>query len=180
MTRVIHISDLHFWQIVRNPLLLCNKRMLGNLNLLLRRRKYVRQEQAAAFIELFSTLNADVLLIGGDLTTTATDAEYKMAAAFVDALARYDAPIYMTAGNHDLYIFESLRRKRFESYFGDRIETPCAPRLTLLPDGAPLLIVPTARPNFLSSRGGITQAQLTATGRLRWCRFPGQGYKMAY
>lgn len=160
MTRIIHITDLHFWQIVRNPLLLCNKRILGNLNLILRRQKYVRQERAQSFIDLFPSLNADALLIGGDLTTTATAAEYKMAATFVDALAQQGVPVYMTAGNHDLYTFESKRRQRFKKYFGERLKTPDAPYLTFLPDNIPLLTLPTARPNLLSSRGYISASQL--------------------
>ncbi len=166
MTRLIHITDLHFWQLVRNPLLLCNKRILGNLNLLLRRRRYVRQERAAAFLDLLPTLDADALLIGGDLTTTATEAEYKMAAAFVDALARCGPPIYMVPGNHDMYTFEARRRRRFEQHFSNQCTALDSPRLTCLPDGAPLLILPTAVPNIITSRGKITHAQLATARRI--------------
>lgn len=166
MMRIIHITDLHFWQIVRNPLLLCNKRILGNLNLLLRRQKYVRQERAQSFLDLFPSLKADALLIGGDLTTTATVAEYEMATTFVNTLAQSGVPVYMTAGNHDYYTFESKRKRRFEKYFGDRLKSPGAPQLSFLPDNRPLLILPTARPNLLSSRGHITTTQLLEAQQL--------------
>ncbi|HDP35290.1 MAG TPA: metallophosphoesterase, partial [Candidatus Hydrogenedentes bacterium] len=166
MTRIIHITDLHFWQLVKNPLLLFNKRILGNLNLLARRRRHVRQERAASFVELFNTLGAHALLIGGDLTTTATNAEYEMAVEFVNALARSGAPVYMTAGNHDMYTFESRRRRRFEKHFGDRLDDADKPRLSYLPGGAPLLILPTAAPNMLTSRGHITTAQMLEARRL--------------
>ena len=160
MTRIIHITDLHFWRIVYNPLLLINKRFLGNLNLILHRQRYVRQERAQSFIDLFPKLNADALLIGGDMTTTATEVEYQMATAFVAALGQLGIPIYIVPGNHDFYTFESLRHKRFCKHFGERLEHPWKPRLTFLPGGAPLLILPTARPNILSSRGHITPKQI--------------------
>ncbi|MCK5862779.1 MAG: metallophosphoesterase [Candidatus Hydrogenedentes bacterium] len=166
MTRIIHITDLHFWHIVRNPLLLCNKRILGNLNLLLRRQHYVHQERAQSFIDLFPSLEADALLIGGDLTTTATEAEYRQAAVFVNTLAQFGIPVYMTAGNHDLYTFESKRQQRFEKHFGNRLEKAGIPSLKFLPGGTPLLIVPTARPNLLSSRGHISNTQLQDTQTL--------------
>ena len=166
MTRIIHITDLHFWQIVHNPLQLCNKRFLGNLNLLLRRQHYVRQERAQAFIDLFPSLQADALLIGGDLTTTATAAEYQMAATFVNTLGQSGVPVYLTPGNHDVYTFESKRKRRFNEYFGERLARPHKSMLTFLPDGTPLLMLPTTRPNILSSRGHITSSQIVEAQNL--------------
>ncbi len=172
MTRIIHITDLHFWRLVWNPALLCNKRLLGNLNLALRRRHYVRQERAESFLALYRSLDADAVLIGGDMTTTGTNAEYKLAAAFVNELAQVGPPVFMVAGNHDLYTFEAQRKHRFESYFGDRLQEPEKPQLTYMPGDIPLLLVPTAKPNLLSSRGAITGAQLVATRRLLEERAP--------
>jgi len=166
MTRIIHITDLHFWRIVHNPLLLLNKRFLGNLNLALRRQYYVCQDRAKSFIDLFSSLNADVLLVGGDMTTTATASEYEMAAAFINTLGQSGIPVYMTPGNHDFYTFEAVRHKRFQKYFGERMEHPEIPRLAYLPGGMPLLILPTAQPNLLSSRGHITPHQILEARKL--------------
>ncbi len=160
MTRLIHITDLHFWRIVLNPMLLMNKRFLGNMNLALRRRRYVRTELAERFLTTLWAIKADALLVGGDLTTTATEAEYELAAAFLDRIAEMGVPIYLTPGNHDLYTFESLRRKRFESYLGKHLAEPHAPALLPLPNGAPLLRLPTARPNLISSRGHIRLNQI--------------------
>lgn len=180
MTRIIHITDLHFWQVVHNPLLLLNKRFLGNLNLILRRQRYVRQERAQSFLDLFPTLKADALLIGGDLTTTATEIEYRMATAFVNALGQSGVPIYLTPGNHDFYTFEALRLKRFCTHFGERLEHPRKPRLTFLPGGTPLLILPTARPNILSSRGHITTQQIYKTKELLEQAPPGRIIVLAH
>ena len=160
MYHFIHITDLHFWQIVTNPLQLLNKRILGNLNLILRRRKYVRTERAHSFLSLLDTMTPDAVLIGGDLTTTSTEAEYEQAARFVDHIAETGTSVYLIPGNHDVYTFESRRRRRFEKFFGACLPVPEKPVLSLLPGGVPLLRIPTTRPNIVSSRGGISRQQI--------------------
>ncbi len=166
MQRFIHITDLHFWRVVYNPCALMNKRLLGNLNLILRRRRYIHLEWADTFLQLLKRLEADALLVGGDLTTTATHDEYRMARAFLEKASEDGLPIYLIPGNHDFYTFEACRRRRFERYLGNWLDHPHAPGLSQLPGGAQLLRVPTARPNLLSSRGYISDAQLTETAKL--------------
>ncbi len=173
MQRFIHITDLHFWQVVYNPCALVNKRLLGNLNLLLRRRRYIHLEWADPFLQLLRGLDADALLVGGDVTTTATDDEYRMARAFFDKASEDGLPIYLIPGNHDFYTFESRRCRRFERHLGAWLDDPHAPALSQLPGGAQLLRIPTTRPNLLSSRGHISDAQLAQTATL--LRQVGQG-----
>lgn len=160
MQRFIHISDLHFWRIVCNPLQLMNKRLLGNLNLALRRRHYIRIERARSFVERLHAIEADALLVGGDLTTTATEDEFRMAAAFLDEISGTGLPVYLIPGNHDVYTFESRRKRRLERYFGAWLEPHDMPVLSSLPGGAPLLRLATVRPNLVSSRGCFPTAHL--------------------
>lgn len=164
--RLLHITDLHFWNIVYNPVYLCNKRVLGNLNLILRRRKYIHTERSHSFLQLLRTLNPDVLLVGGDLTTTAMPDEFRQAAAFLGKAAELCPAVYLLPGNHDVYTFEAQRHRRFESYFGNYLPVTEDPEASQIPGGLTLVRIPTVRPNLLSSRGGITREQLSRTQEL--------------
>ncbi len=162
MVRILHISDLHFWSIVYNPCYLFNKRILGNLNLILRRRHYIRTDRADSFVELLRGLAPDMLLIGGDLTSTAMCFEYEMAATFLDRLASICPALHVIPGNHDYYTFESRRRKRFETFIGryGTITLPPTPFQRI--QGISLISIPTVRPNLLSSRGHISRAEVAS------------------
>jgi DNA repair exonuclease SbcCD nuclease subunit len=165
--RFIHITDLHFWSIVLNPLQLMNKRFLGNLNLIVRRRRYIHTERAASFLELLETVKPDAVLVGGDLTTTATENEYQQAYGFLSQISAKGCPIYLLPGNHDFYTFESCRNHRFEKYFHGDLSAPCEPVLSVLPGDVPLVRIPTSRPNLISSRGSITKEQI-ALSRIKF------------
>jgi len=158
--RFLHITDLHFWNVVYNPVYLCNKRVLGVINLLLRRRKYLHTERSESFIELLSTLQVDALLIGGDLTTTALPDEFRQAAAFLKRISAICPNIYLLPGNHDMYTFESCRHRRFETYLGEYAPVLHETTVSTLADGLSLFRIPTVRPNLVSSRGIVAPAQL--------------------
>jgi DNA repair exonuclease SbcCD nuclease subunit len=148
------MSDLHFWQVVRNPLKLLNKRALGNLNLLLRRRHQIKTERATGLLDLLKGLEIDAFLVGGDLTTTATEEEFRQAADFLGQLTEL-APVYLVPGNHDVYTFESRRKERLEKYcfYWLPVEEGCS--VDRLPGDVALLRISTARPNWISSRGHV-------------------------
>ncbi len=158
MMRILHISDLHFWTITCNPFYLLNKRLLGNLNLVTRRRWYIRQERADSFIELMEGLRPDVVLVGGDLTTTALESEYEKASGFLSRLQSVCPDIYVIPGNHDYYTFESQRKGRFEQYLG-RYNPSSDQAVCYRPiNDTALVCLPTVRPNLFSSRGFISKA----------------------
>lgn len=159
MARYIHMSDLHFWQLVGNPLQLLNKRALGNLNLFLRRRHVIKTERAAGLLDLLKGLKIDAFLVGGDLTTTATDNEFHQAASFLGALTEL-APVYLVAGNHDVYTFESRRKERLEKYCFYWLPAEDGCSVDRLPGDVALLRIPTARPNWISSRGHVASETL--------------------
>ena len=46
---VLHITDLHFWEVVWNPLHLLNKRFLGNINVFMKRRHHFKVDRAGEF-----------------------------------------------------------------------------------------------------------------------------------
>lgn len=163
---LIHITDLHFWEIVRNPFALMNKRFLGNANVIYRRRHEFHMGQAVAYSEHLASLGIRDCLIGGDFTSTATPGEYQMGKDFVVDLESRGMNIHLMPGNHDVYTFESVRAGRFHQYFGAYAPGAGYPHATALPGGTPLVLVPTVCPNVLSSAGRITDAEAAATRKL--------------
>ena len=160
---LLHITDLHFWKVILNPLKLCNKRFLGNLNVMLHRRHHFLTQHAAAFSDQLVSRRIPQLLISGDLSSSALDAEFEEAAAFVAGLKRRGMFPISIPGNHDVYTFESVRARRFDRYFGDAPLEGGLPAIRTLTGGTPLLLIPTVCPNLLSSRGRVTQAVLAET-----------------
>lgn len=163
MTRLLHLTDIHFWRVCWNPLRLLNKRMLGNANVLYRRRKEFVQRQADVFGDYVVSLGVPDVLISGDFTSTALEEEFAIARAWVDRLREKGLAVTVYAGNHDVYTFESVRTRRFQRHFGDYLpDTGPMPWRIVLPGGTPLILAPTVCPNFFSSKGRITNREAAA------------------
>ncbi len=163
---LIHLTDLHFWQVVGNPLLLLNKRFLGNANVIYRRRHEFHMENSIAYTDHVASLGINNVLIGGDFTSTATPREFQRGKAFVDGLVDKGLQVDLMPGNHDVYTFESLRTGRFSAYFGAFESPEGYPCRKTLPGGTPLLLVPTVCPNYLSSAGNISEEEAEQTRAL--------------
>ncbi len=151
----LHIADIHFWKVVTNPLHLLNKRVLGNANVWLRRGRQFRLDRAEEHADRAAATGIREAVLTGDFTSTATDAEFAMARAFVDGLRARGMTVHLMPGNHDVYTFESARRFRFERHFHDLLPGGGYPARMTLGGGVPLLLLPTVRPNWLSSRGEV-------------------------
>ncbi len=117
--RIVHLSDIHFWQYTINPLRLLSKRLLGMASLLLGRARRFRLERVPELVDRVQELDADHILITGDLTTTALPAEFRAArAALADWLADAER-VTIIPGNHDRYTLYAHYSRRFEQYFGE-------------------------------------------------------------
>jgi hypothetical protein len=160
--RLLHLTDLHFWRVVLNPLRLMNKRLLGNANVALHRRHELRTHQAPAFLDYITGLGVRDVLLTGDFTSTSTDEEFALAKEFLQELGRRGITPRVFAGNHDVYTFESTRHRRFEKYLGDWLPAARLPAVVPLRDGFPVLYVPTVCPNLISSKGRITPGETEA------------------
>jgi len=154
--RLIHIADLHFWQIVKNPLRLINKRFFGNLTVLLRRRHEFMMHRAEEYADAVAATGASSAILTGDFSSTSTDYEFDIAAKFVHGLRDHGLSLHLVPGNHDVYTFGSVRTHTFERYFAPFIPPAGYPSLTALPGGTPLILAPTVCPRLISSRGNIT------------------------
>lgn len=164
--RLLHITDLHFWQIVWNPLRLLNKRVIGNLNVMLRRRHEFDCADASACAQRLAATGVKTVFAGGDFTSTAMEGEFIQAVEFLRTLQGLGMQVIVAPGNHDLYTFEAGRKRRFETYLEEFLPDGGYPARYFLPGGTPFIVLHQARPNLLSSRGYVSTESLEKTARL--------------
>ena len=166
MTQLLHLTDFHFWKIQRNPFRLMSKKFLGNANLYLKRQHRFPLDSASEFIEHLASTGIKTAFLGGDFTTTSLAEEFAMMIGWMEQLSAHDITCYAVPGNHDVYTFTDRRRKIFEEHLGEYIPGEALPSKIVLPGGTPMVFAPTARPNFVSSRGEITVAEIDAVCEL--------------
>ena len=108
--RFVQLSDLHLSTIHRpNPSQLLNKRILGYLSWL-RKRRYTHQRWILDLaIEEIRQLNVDHYAITGDLTHIGLKSEFKQVVSWLQSIAAPD-DITLIPGNHDLYVNEQWQR----------------------------------------------------------------------
>jgi 3',5'-cyclic AMP phosphodiesterase CpdA len=115
--RLAHISDLHFSHLSWNPLQFFSKRWIGNLNLLLTRKKEYAHQRLLLLPELFKNAAVDQVLITGDLSTTSFSKEFALAHDFIEALKASGLSVSVLPGNHDKYTKRADRDALFYQYF---------------------------------------------------------------
>ena len=159
--RIVHLSDIHFWQYAFNPLRLLSKRLLGTTSLLLGRASRFRLERVPELVARVQELNADHILITGDLTTTALPAEFRAALTALADLLADASRVTVIPGNHDRYTVRARYSLRFEQYFGAFAPQSAFPWLRRLgPETAILGLDPTR--SGISASGKLPPAQLNA------------------
>ena len=157
MDRVGHIADIHFWRVVLNPFRMMNKRFLGNLTVVLRRKHEFVAENAEIFADAVAATGVNAVILTGDFSSTSLPEEFAMAVNFVRGLRGRGLQVHVLPGNHDVYTFASARRKRFEEYFAEFLPEGGYPALQRLPGGTPLVLVPTVCPRHFSASGLVTR-----------------------
>ncbi len=115
--KVVHLTDLHV-QTAPRAREFTAKRLIGTANLYLlgRRTKFSRQVQQAA-VRATVAEKPDVVVITGDLTAQALDAEFSEARELLDPILR-DTPAVLIPGNHDTYVREPTPGDRMRDVFG--------------------------------------------------------------
>jgi 3',5'-cyclic AMP phosphodiesterase CpdA len=157
--RLIHVTDIHFWQYARNPLQLFSKRLLGMASLLVRRARKFRLERVEEVVAKVASLDPDHILITGDLTTTALPAEFRAARLSLEPWLRHPERVTVLPGNHDRYTVGAHRDRRFEQFFGDFSPAPTYPWLRFLDHETAILGLDPTRAG-LTARGRLPDAQL--------------------
>ncbi|NOY28403.1 MAG: metallophosphoesterase [Oligoflexia bacterium] len=115
--RIVHLTDLHV-QVRPRVGELVGKRFAATANLYLlgRRRKFDPLVQRAA-VQAALAQAPDVVVVTGDLTAQATDAEFK-AAHHLLAPILDQVPTVIIPGNHDTYVRAAVRKDRIGQLFG--------------------------------------------------------------
>jgi 3',5'-cyclic AMP phosphodiesterase CpdA len=163
--RIIHVSDIHFWQYAFNPLRLMSKRLLGMTSLALGRARRFRLERVPELVDRVRSLNPDHILITGDLTTTALPAEFHAAKAALAGWMHDPARVTVIPGNHDRYTMRAHRSRRFEHYFGEFTGGRSFPWLRTLPENTAILGLDPTR-SGISARGRMPEGELAQARRI--------------
>ena len=155
--RLALIGDIHLYRLAVWPWLLFGKRILGQTNLWLNRRHRFDRSLLAPVVERVASIEPDMLLFSGDVTSTALSGEFADAVDSLDSITSRITTV-MVPGNHDRYTFSSLRNRSFERAFGE-LAVPL-PHFRQLSGRWHLLALDTVVPRIVSSRGCVKSAQL--------------------
>lgn len=158
--RAVVFGDIHLYRLALPPWGMLSKRMLGQTNLWLNRRYRFDARLLPPAVEHAMSLAPDVVLLSGDLTTTALPGEFTDAAAALQPLLENRVTMAVP-GNHDRYTFTAARGKRFERAMGDSAPNSY-PHFRGLTDRWSLAALDAARPTTISSRGLVGARQMNA------------------
>ena len=154
--RIVHISDIHFWQIPWNPLAWYGKRMLGLSNLILRRARKFRLEAIPELLKAIESDHPDHLVVSGDISTTSLECEFLAFEKQFQSWLQHPRMATILCGNHDRYTRRVARVRSFENHFGQFCGGGREPFLKPLADGLILLGLDPCRPDPLFARGLVT------------------------
>jgi 3',5'-cyclic AMP phosphodiesterase CpdA len=157
--RVAHASDIH-WYAKAPVTRLVGKRAFATLNVALGRRRYASAVQTA-LVDHLRDVDADVVVITGDLTTSAHPDEFRVAREALDPLLSSGRPVLLQPGNHDVYTGGSARDGRFRATFGPWMHDDGGPIARLDVGDVTVLGLDPCRPAWLSS-GRLPDVQLDA------------------
>lgn len=177
--RIAHFSDLHLLSLDGvGPFRFLNKRLTGYANLRLKRGSIHRSAYVRAIAKEIARHAVDHVVITGDLTNLALEAEFDLAREVVkDDLGLDASQVSIVPGNHDLYTGGSERKLRFATYFADYIASDLPMLGVSVPAGqfpfvklrGPVAIIglssAVTRPPFVAA-GVLGASQLHALARI--------------
>ena len=164
MKRVALLGDIHIYRLMTAPWRLLGKRLAGQANLWFSRRHRFQKSLIFNVLQRVEALKPDLLLLSGDLTTTALHSEFEEAAtALRPIMSKIETVI--VPGNHDRYTMMSGWARTAEKHFGRQVPRQF-PHLRALNDRWALLAVDAAMPRAISSRGRVGRDQLARVRQL--------------
>ncbi len=157
--RIAHATDVHWYvpagfsDLARSP-----KRSIGTLNLVLRgRRHHFDPAVQAGLIEHLCSLDVDGVVITGDLTSTASEAEFALARKALEPVFRRH-PTFVIPGNHDRYTHGSVNPDRMIAHFADQMGDGDAIRVRTIGD-VDVVGVDVCHPTWLDAHGTFAVAE---------------------
>ena len=162
--RIALIGDIHSYRLFVPPWRLAGKRLIGHANLWLNRRHAFDHRLVDEAVKNVVAVEPDLVLLSGDLTTTALDGEFEDVARMLEPLTtRF--PTVIVPGNHDRYTFTSARRRTMENLLPGVVPSHW-PHFRTLTDRWHLLALDSAVPRIFNSRGLVGRHQLREARRL--------------
>jgi 3',5'-cyclic AMP phosphodiesterase CpdA len=163
--RIVHLTDIHFWQYAFNPLQLMSKRLAGMASLLAGRARRFRLAGVPRLVERVRQLEPDHILITGDLTTTALPDEFRAARRALSDWLDDPGRATVIPGNHDRYTWWAHRSRRFERFFGEFAPRLRYPWLRQIDAVTAILGLDPTQP-AVTARGRLAPAQLAEAREL--------------
>jgi Icc protein len=174
--KILHFSDIH---VDVSPRLVpfrdwLGKRLVGGANHLFRRGRHFRRtrEKLAALGRFAEEHEVDLAICTGDYTILGTEVELAAARLAIEPLTKRPAGYVTVPGNHDVYLHDSIREKRFDKYFGEFLRNDLPelaspdgwPLIRLIGDHVAVVAVRSARPNpqIWRSSGLVEPGELRA------------------
>lgn len=118
MFRLAQVSDPHFQGMQDLGLRdLFGKRLLGALNLLVRRRRKHNMALLQAMLEDLRARSFDHLALTGDLCNIALTSEWGAALRWIESLSLSPDRVTIIPGNHDAYVPKVFNERVFERLF---------------------------------------------------------------
>lgn len=151
--RLVLFGDIHLYRLWLTPWQLASKRILGQSNLILNRRKTFRHDLLAGMIDRAIGLEPDMLLLSGDVTTTSLKKEFLDVAAALKPLADR-VPTVLVPGNHDRYTFRASRSRLIDRMLHEMVPD-AFPHTRELTDRWRLLALDGAVPRVYNARGRL-------------------------
>ena len=158
--RLVLFGDIHLYRLWLAPWHLASKRVLGQSNLVLNRRRKFNHALLPGMIERAVELKPDVCLLSGDLTTTALVKEFELVARALKPMTD-QVPTIAVPGNHDRYTYRSARTQRMDRML-EALVPQRFPHTRELSDRWRLLALDAAVPSPHNARGRLGAVQLQA------------------
>lgn len=103
--RIIHFSDIHAVPRLGSVSSYFDKRLLGYFNYRLRRRAHMDWNHVQRFVQRVKTLEPDLVICTGDMTTLGEPREFDLAKQALAPLVEDDSFDFLyVPGNHDAYV----------------------------------------------------------------------------
>lgn len=131
--RIVHFSDIHIGRLPDHAAALFDKRLLGFLNFLIRRRGAMNEELIRLAVPSVRSLQPDLVICTGDLTCVSAPVEFEAARVLLKPLYTCRAyEFFALPGNHDAYVrsrrCQTACRETFAALNGERLSLDSLPQ----------------------------------------------------
>lgn len=162
--RLAVLGDIHGFKLLVPPWKLANKRLAGQVNLWVNRRRRFTHPMMPQLLEHMAGQQPDMLVLTGDITTSSLPEEFAMVRSWLEPLAKVlPKGVRYVPGNHDRYTGGSKRSKRVELAMGPGGAgwmPEAFPAREPINAGWQMISLDAARPRLTDSTGSLGMGQL--------------------